>query len=592
MSNPTISRKLFHEVLAAGAAATLLIGVANAAQTHMKVLKLKPGLKQLFIDDRFFAERQGIELQVNPPIKAGRVLAPEMPWENGVTGAYATVLEDNGVYKMWYDAITRDPDEGKNESAVQTDAKGNVYVKADSTPRSLCYATSEDGIHWRREMVNLFNWHGRVQNNIVIPGGSASVMIDPKAPPESRYKALGFYWDSDLFEWEEAGRPDSGIKIHVWTSPDGIHWKRIRPVASPFFHDSLNVLLYDDRIDKYVAYVRISAQKVFRGGPAWFNDEVMFWDPIHKEHRAHKGLGVRYFDPGRGVGRIELDDPTQTPWPYRQPEPNPGKNMIFRQNEAFDVVMACDEKDPPHTDVQMATVFKYPDAQEVYLALWTNYRHFGYSPEAKNLKHPGGTRLNDGVQDIQLAVSRDGLHWSRPQRIPYISMGLAGGPEGGVLWPTNGMIRRGDELYQYYCAETRTHGAYYDTPQNESGLYRLVQRLDGFVSADTDHEGGWFTTPPLTFSGTRLEFNLNGSAQGFLTVEIRDEHNRPIPGFTLAESLPIDRNHMAASARWSSGKSVADLRGQPIRLHVVMRSCKLYAFAFAEDDSGETKPGE
>lgn len=546
---------------------------ANSRRSFLngKLLELEPGLKQLFIDDCFFAERQGIELQVNPPLKAGRVLAPEMPWENGVTGLYSTVLEDNGIYRMWYDAIARTPEE-----------------KVSSTPRSLCYATSEDGIHWRREMVNLFDWHGHSQNNIVMPGGSASVMIDPKAAPESRYKALGYFTASDLWEWKEAQGPVSespdGIMIHVWTSADGIHWKRVRPVASPFFHDSLNVLIYDDRIDKYVAYVRVSSQKIFRGGSAWFDDEVMYWDPIHKEHRACEDGGVQYFDPGRGVGRMELDDPTQTPWPYRRLEPKPGKNMIFRQNEVFDVVMACDEKDPPHTDMQMAPVLKYPNAQDVYLAMWTNYRHFAYSPKAKNLEHPGGTRLNDGVQDVQLAVSRDGIHWSRPQRDPYISLGPAGGPEGGVFWPAHGMIRRGDEIYQYYCAETRTHGAYYDTPDNESGLYRLVQRLDGFMSADAGHEGGWFTTPPLTFSGTRLEFNLNGSALGYLTVEIRDESNRPIPGFTLAESLPIDLNHMAAPARWSSTKSVADLQGRPIRLHVAMRSCKLYAFAFAENE--------
>lgn len=135
-------------------------------------------------------------------------------------------------------------------------------------------------------------------------------------------------------------------------------------------------------------------------------------------------------------------------------------------------------------------------------------------------------------------------------------MGLAGGPEGGVLWPTEGMIRRGDEIYQYYCANTSTHGAVFDTPHNECGIYRLVQRLDGLVSADAGNEGGWFTTPPLTFSGTRLEFNLNGSAGGFLTVEIQDQQGKPIPGYTLAESLPIDHNHMAAAARWSSGKGV------------------------------------
>jgi hypothetical protein len=569
MIDPTISRRavlkgLLAELATIAFSLALCAGVARAEEA----LKLTPGLKQLFIDDCFFAEQEGIKLRVNPPAKAGRVLAPEKPWEKGVVGLYTTVLEDDGIYRMWYDAIAKTTEE-----------------KYKSTPRSLCYATSEDGIHWRREMVNLFDWHGHREKNIVMPGGSASVMIDPKARPESRYKALGFFWASDLWEWEEAKKgPDSGIKIHVFTSSDGIRWKRVRPVASPFFHDSLNVLLYDDRVDKYVAYFRVSSQEIFRGGEAWFDDEKVFWDRDHKEYRAYERGGVQYFDPGRGVGRIELDDPTETPWPYRKLEPKPGKNIIFRQNEAFDVVMSCDENDPPHTDVQMAPVNKYPGAEDVYLALWTNYRHFGLSPEAKGLAHPGGTRLNDGVQDVQLAVSRDGVHWSRPDRRPYIEMGLADGPEGGVLWPTNGMVRRAGEIYQYYCAETRTHGAFYDTPENESGLYRLVQRLDGFISADAGHQGGRFTTPPLTFSGTRLEFNLNASALGYLTVEIQDEAGNPIPGFTLEESLPIDRNRLAAPARWSSGKSVADLQGRPIRLHVAMRACKLYAFAFTHDD--------
>ena len=62
------------------------------------------------------------------------------------------------------------------------------------------------------------------------------------------------------------------------------------------------------------------------------------------------------------------------------------------------------------------------------------------------------------MQDVQLAVSRDGINWSRPDRRPYVDLGPAGGLEGGVLWPTYGMIRRGDEIYEYYCGQARTHG--------------------------------------------------------------------------------------------------------------------------------------
>ncbi len=109
-------------------------GVAHGEEA----MRLKSGLKQLFIDERFFAEQKGIELTVNPPVKAGLVLSPEMPWEKRVLGLYTTVLEDNGIYRMWYDAYV-----------------GLVEEKCRFAPRSLCYATSDDGIHWKREMVNL-----------------------------------------------------------------------------------------------------------------------------------------------------------------------------------------------------------------------------------------------------------------------------------------------------------------------------------------------------------------------------------------------------------------------------------------------------
>ncbi len=89
----------------------------------------------------------------------------------------------------------------------------------------------------------------------------------------------------------------------------------------------------------------------------------------------------------------------------------------------------------------------------------------------------------------------------------------------------------------------------------------------------------------LVVSGPSLEFNLNASALGYLAVEIQDEEGNPISGYTLKESLPIDRNRLAAASRWSSGRTMAELQGRTIRLHVTMRSCKLYAFQFTDASS-------
>lgn len=61
----------------------------------------------------------------------------------------------------------------------------------------LCYAVSEDGVNWRKPELGLVEYEGSRRNNIVriegFPGGSpeGSVFLDPKAPPEQRYKMLG-----------------------------------------------------------------------------------------------------------------------------------------------------------------------------------------------------------------------------------------------------------------------------------------------------------------------------------------------------------------------------------------------------------------
>ena len=63
-------------------------------------------------------------------------------------------------------------------------------------------------------------------------------------------------------------------------------------------------------------------------------------------------------------------------------------------------------------------------------------------------------------------------------------------------------------------------------------------------------------------------------------VEVRDERNHPIAGYTLAESVSVDRNQIAAPVVWNERDDVGELIGRPVRLHFKARACKLYAFHF------------
>ena len=174
------------------------------------------------------------------------------------------------------------------------------------------------------------------------------------------------------------------------------------------------------------------------------------------------------------------------------------------------------------------------------------------------------------------------MNFARPDRRPYVSLGLKGGWDSGQTYMCLGMIRKGDEILMYDSPTWHTHGEEPGTTRPEWGVRRLVQRLDGFISADAAHEGAEFTTPLLVFSGAYPMLNVDCSAMGQVWVEIRDDQNHVIPGYALAESIDIDRNQIAAPVRWREKGNVAELIGKPIRLHFRLRACKLYAFQFNE----------
>ncbi len=187
-----------------------------------------------------------------------------------------------------------------------------------------------------------------------------------------------------------------------------------------------------------------------------------------------------------------------------------------------------------------------------------------------------GKWANDGLLDILMAVSRDGVHWSRIVRGPYIPL-TPEGKESKSMYMAVGMVRRGDELLQYYAAYEVTHGNPGPHPHPIGSLCAAVQRRDGFVSADFAYGGGSLTTPPMVFDGGRLELNLDCSAMGSAKVELLDGD-----GKVVAESEVIFGNDVHHVVTWQGKSDVSSLAGKPIRLHIEARAAKLYAFQFVK----------
>ena len=334
--------------------------------------------KQLFIDRRFVEASENVILTVNAPVKRqGVVLASDKPWDAFSLGWYS-ITEDEGVYKMWY-------------HACDGDAWANGRWR-------LCYCISEDGLSWEKPNLGLVEYQGSVHNNIVLEDSKlAYVFMDPHGKADHRYKMV-----------ELAVEPqDKKLGIRIGTSVDGLQWERpSRNISKlPARWDTQKQAWWDSRRRKYVVYLRVM---LGRDGEPQFP----FIEPIESDPPV---VAPKMMRPTRAVGRVEMDD-ILAPWP----------------DENVRVVLAADENDPPGSDIYTHGLYQYPYAADAYFMFPMTYQQF---------REQETTVSNDGLNDTQFCASRNGIHWMRYDRKPYLPRGLSGGPDGGGIHGSEFHIR-------------------------------------------------------------------------------------------------------------------------------------------------------
>ena len=313
----------------------------------------------------------------------------------------------------------------------------------------------------------------------------------------------------------------------IWTSPDGLRWSPFRnsdrPLLSKGHYDTQNQIFWDSEQRKYVAYVRR-------------------WNPPPDVSPAAKTSPLCC----RRVGRAETTNLES--WP--EPE----------------IVFGLDGDDPLESDVYNSSIVKYPLAKSLYFMFPSLYFHI---PQNRNR----------GPLDIHLAASRNGVDWNRAQRTPYVRLGPAGSFDAGSLYMCVGMLHQGPEIWMYYIAHDYLHGDH--AGRTYSGVIsRLVQRVDGFVSADSAYTGGELTTVPFVCQGQQLKVNVDTSALGAFQVEILDERGKSIPEFSLLEADPLIGNFVDRIVSWSGNQNISALAGRIVKLRFVTRDAKFYSFRF------------
>lgn len=485
--------------------------------------------KHLFIDGAFVAESHGITFTPNPPKRMEKVA-------DEVRGHLTVVEDETGLLKLYY----RGP---KDYLAVMT---------------------SRDGVHWDRPDTG----HGEIEGwrNIVIPEhvGLGTVMIDPNGPPEARYKYV------------------SGVKfqsIFLYTSPDGLWFKKHETGALPFSAGSQSALYYDDQRQLYIADHR-SDYGITPGGTTrrrFVLSEVKYlYRPWPFEHMTpERTAEIARTEP---IQNLKLD-----PWHLDN-----GPLAAAGFGVELPTIMAADPKaDPVGTDIYNTKATKYPWAPDTYLAFPSMYFHYEKDgPKTRRVLGEPDRGRGSGVVEPQLAVSRDGLDWTRYPRPAYIALdGDDGTNREHMLYVTAGLVRRGNEIWQFVGGHGGSGTAYHSPYSKEkpAPLYRYVQRLDGFVAAEAAYTGGTLKTKPFRFEGNRLMLNIDTGATGYAQVGFLDEHGAPIPGYSTDDCVYINGDFIETPVEWlGRGTDVSPLAGKTVQLVFRMRGTKLFAMQFTK----------
>lgn len=408
--------------------------------------------------------------------------------------------------------------------------------------REICYAESRDGIRWERPALDVVPGTNRILPQQRVD--SWSVVPDPEAAdPNQRWKLFSAF----------GGNP---AKSEVYTSPDGIHWMNHHRTG-----------LNEDR------------------------------STMHRNPFRNKWIfSLRSNWRGRSRNYVEADDfLTGASWHWALPKGKQSWKAVESFTNTVDCFrwLAADNLDvqtnTPYCNRQ-ASLYNFDAVAYESIMLGAFEVHWG--PENGVCERKGLPKITD----IQFAYSRDGFHYSRPDRTAAIASERweAYGEKWdvGYVQPLSNLcVIKGDELWFYYGAFSGdTRRRVISSPNvpesgngNLNGIYahgamgfaRL--RRDGFVGLQASKKGS-VTTRPILFSGSRLFVNLD-APEGSLRTEVLDATSGKV-----VAALPETKGD---GVKLQVG-DVSKFAGRRVKFRFVLEKGELYAFWVSPDASGKS----
>jgi hypothetical protein len=500
----------------------------------------KPGRMPLLMPDDF-TELHLVAWRVEPGISdpANPLIEGEMPWDSGGVGIHGSVFQDpiSGKWRAYLVCTT---------SELGSDSDwSNPWGSEQGRKRRLCTYESQDGVTWHRPELSIIPFPEHKTTNILMrldQGTSAysSILIDSadKAAPYKMYL---------LRERSMEGNPPKEKGgYYLYQSKDGYAWELTGgPVTEPMKGDLS--FFYRIAPHDYVAYYRLAGAKQ----P---NDHVP----------PYEGA------PRRSIFRSTSQD---------------GVNWTTDSS----MILTADELD--HRDTQYQELVPL-QVEGGYVAMVTMY-------------HP----LSQ-TQDVRVAASHDGSHWWFPDRRPVLANAPLGDWGGGMIWQSQNLIVQNNKLYVYYGASEGPHRQISDSlaPSKEVAYLQTVidggdsflpfntalcrsfwsyDRLYALIASAGGPTIGIAVTKPQQISGKQLLVNVEtrpakksstvGLDRGYLTVELLDASDHPVPRFTRDDCKAVVGDHHSIAVTWKGGSKAPQ---NAVKAKFYLKRAFLYGFKF------------
>ncbi|MCB1104574.1 MAG: hypothetical protein H7A44_08415 [Opitutaceae bacterium] len=470
------------------------------------------------------------------------LLEPAMPWDSGGIMAHGTVLRDP-IDGLWKAWQVSTPGEAELDG---------LRVKVGGQ-RRLTYLESEDGITWRRPKLSRVHWIDGRRTNILLDldsGGTAayaSVLVDPENRewPYEMFVLRGPLATAHDRQVGHLPGPRGKVGGYRYRSKNGVDWRLIEgPLDLGGAGGGSFSYIYRDPDGSYAAIC-----KSYSGNE--HGDRFIPYD--NTPHGSLRRLSLRMSEDGRA-------------WSGETP------------------LLGRDWRDAGYAQFMELCPLRVLGG---FVAFVTAY-------DASNQ-----------TTMLQLAASRDGVHWWRPDRRPALPNPPLGDYGGGMIWQMHHPIVDGDRMYVYYAGSEGLHGEIHDTrfgPRIEVGNETVIgmqtptlpvnsalcraswrgDRLWALVPSAGGVTWGEAVTRLRERGGGQLVVNARVKPGGELRVGLLDAEGRAIPGYSSDDCVAVTGDVVGHMMHWRGGDTPPN---NAVKMHFHMRRTFLYGYDWIKSSS-------